>query len=74
MQEFPEFPGKQTPGGGRALPFGEEVPGGVQQEEHLLLRLAAVARVQEVLQRHGSLGCADDVDVFLLDAPGQCIF
>ena len=53
-----------------SLPFGEEVPGGVEQQEELLLRLAAVPCVQEVLEWHRPLGRADHVDVLLLDAPG----
>lgn len=50
-------------------PCGKEAAVSIQQQEELVAGLVAVAGVQEVLQRHGALGGADDVDVLALRPP-----
>lgn len=52
----------------KIVPFSEEVAHSIHQQEHLLLSLGAVASVQIMLQRHGSLRCADHINVPLLYA------
>lgn len=50
----------------KVVPFSEEVAHSIDQQEHLFLSLGAVSGVEMMLQRHGSLHCADHVNMPLL--------
>ena len=50
-------------------PGSKEAAVSIQQQEELVAGLVAVAGVQEVFQRHGALGGADDVDILALRPP-----